>query len=298
MTDSAWGILFTAAVGLLWSGIGVFHSRVGRRNWSIPLYYAYTGLFSCLLLAGTVVRWSVLFSGQMSRIPELVGVIAPAAVLNILAMMFLLAAMRSGHNGFSWTIGQSAMMIPFTASVVLWGDPTLPIHWAGVLLSLCALVLIGLQKENAPEQSVSAKWIYLAFCGFLLNGIAQTCHTIPSRWAGWKDTANLRPFLGTFTGFVFSAVWAATGKKRPDRDLLLTAAGAACIGTLSNVLLYQAMDRMSRAGMLALVYPLAVSVCIVAFNLYSFVVLKERFGRWGFLASFLGVTGIILLSMR
>jgi multidrug transporter EmrE-like cation transporter len=62
------------------------------------------------------------------------------------------------------------------------------------------------------------------------------------------------------------------------------------------VLLFKGIDLMSRAGLLAVSYPLAVGVCIVSFSIYSAISLKENFDTRDILATILGIAGIAALA--
>ena len=58
------------------------------------------------------------------------------------------------------------------------------------------------------------------------------------------------------------------------------------------------MDLLKTSGLLPVVYPLAIGISIIGVALYSGVVLKEKFKVGQLVGIFIGITGIILISLQ
>jgi multidrug transporter EmrE-like cation transporter len=292
------GILLIIVAGILWGGVGVLFSRVIRAGVPAPAYYASAALFVLPLAAAFHVRWSVLLHEPVPLAGRLAVVMGLGGMANLTGMLLMMAAMRRGHQGASWAIGQTAMVIPFLASVLVWGDQVSAVKFGGVASVAGAIVLLGLSRDRGRPGPLDVRWLATALLCLAVLGAAQTLFTVPSRWPGWTDAANLRIPLGALGGLVVGGIVCVARGIRPNRLALTYAACGALLTVISQNLFFDALDRLAASGLLFAAYPLAVGVCIVAFALYSRLALREHFG-WGKAGGVaLGLLGITLISVN
>jgi multidrug transporter EmrE-like cation transporter len=271
-----------------------------RNQLDLFVYILVNGVLGLAYLAVFHVNWAVVFTGQVVAPGRLVAVIGLAGALNIGGYFCMLQAMRLGHNGITWTIGESAMVVPFAASLAIWHNPVALSGGIGVALVLATLVILGVKQEapGADAQGAGRRrgWFPLALGAFLLLGVSEVFCTIPSRWAGWVDTANLRVPLMSLAPIVLAAIVVRVRRSRFQRKNILVSCIGAAVGTASTVLMFRGLDMPERCGYISIVYPLAVGVCITSFALYSWLGIKERFRARELAGIALGVVGIALLA--
>jgi len=128
--------------------------------------------------------------------------------------------------------------------------------------------------------------------------LQQTINTVPSRWSGWEDTYNLRVPLSMISGFIFQVVKMIFAKIKLTLNSLFYGIIAAILITLGEWSVFISMDLLKTSGLLPVVYPLAIGISIIGVALYSGVVLKEKFKVGQLVGIFIGITGIILISLQ
>jgi uncharacterized membrane protein len=294
------GLMWTLATGLIWFGVGVVQSQAAQRQIDRRLFF---GLYSASITAlawATLPDYGVLRVGAVPQLPSLAVVMLAAGVTSLLGTQLLQKALSSGHQAASWTIGQSAMVLPFLAGVFLFGEPLSTSRLAGMLCILVSLVAFGLvQAPGTAASKVSSdqRWFWLALGAFLLIGVSQVFTLLPSHWANWADTARLRIPLVFSGGFILTVGPLLRNRRLLNRRTTLMALLLTAAVFPGQILLYRAVDALSAVGMTALVYPVAVGTCILGFALYSAVVVREGLNGAQVVGIVLGAIGISLIAM-
>jgi len=274
------GILIAMATGVVWTFIGVVMSHCSRSKMDFMSYYAANSLLSTLLTMALYARWDVIARGEVQSPSALASCIAGSGVVNAIGLALMQLAMKRGHNGVIWAIGQSALAIPFLCGIFIFGEHGGAMKFAGVAFILAGMLLPSLLGGNGEGEQGSG-WLKLTLGAFLLFGIGQTLQSVPSYWHGWQDAANVRPTLGCAGAFLGAVAFSAFQGRipLPDRKTFLLALGMAALNAFSVKLFYVALDKLSAGGAASLCFPLIVGSCIAAFSAYSLFVLRER-SRW------------------
>lgn len=282
------GLLGIIGLGLLWTAVGVIQTRVAKGG-GIAAFYA-VGTPLVAILALPLVDWSQVSVAQLAE-PALLAV-AVAGAINAGGQQLMIHAMRRGHRGLSWAIGQSAMVWPFVAAVLIWGEQPGLIGWLAI-----SLLLIGLVLSARPTGArLGPAWVAVALCSWLAIGIGQVCFALPSQMGG-AITAGLRtPVALSAAAVVHITVCLLTGQRPSRRDarlaLLWSVVALAAFG-----LLFATLDSLATVGRTGIVFPLATATTIAAFALYSRLRLHESLGRGqtiGLATILLGALGIAL----
>jgi multidrug transporter EmrE-like cation transporter len=168
----------------------------------------------------------------------------------------------------------------------------------GLLAILGSLVAFS-RNRRAPDGGPAAGqgWFRQALLALFLLGIQQSLCMIPSSWAGWTDTARLRIPLVLISGAV--ALLAGSAKRRlcPERGIWLLATLYAALVVGGQVLLFAAMDQLGTEDRLALAYPIAIGVSMVAVALWDRLAWKNRQDRSAWVGILLGLLGVVLLAI-
>ena len=297
MSTTVSGLLLIAITGLLWAVVGVLYSTAGKRGLKLVPFGLALTVCSLVFAWAFICKWPSLLGGNVTRPWEFTTVIALGGVTNWLGMPLLMEAMRRGHRAGSWTVSQSAMLVPFLAGVLFWHDKPSAFNFAGVGMVLVSLLLFGVHSAREEPRAGSKPWFYLALMALGLIGISQTLNTVPSHWSGWTDSCALRIPVFLSGATVCLLTLCAVRREWPGWPELRSGIQASFVGVVSTWTLFRGMDRMATRGLVSLVYPLAVGICIVGFGVYTRMFLKEPLGVLGVTALGAGVVGIICIGL-
>jgi len=282
--------------GLTWTAIGVVFSKVANKGIDSVAFITVAAFFT-MIFSAPMVRWQVVFSEPVDNLLLLTILMLISGALNMLASYVMLIAMGKGHNGYTWAIGQSAMLIPFVMSIVIWRDRVSGAGIVGMALILTMVVALGASKSSGGKTDYSRIWLVLSLTVFLLYGIQQTINTIPTRWDGWSDSLNLRVPLSFAGGFLFQLVLLLCSKGKITKSSVISGFFAAILIVAGGVFIFQSIDLLGELGLLPVVYPLAISISIMGVSLYSAVFLKESFKLLQIAGLAIGFVGIVLVSI-
>jgi len=293
------GIALILFAGLMWSATGILFSIAARRAIRISTLMGCFAFFILPLAWLSIPRHDVLFSAPVADLKTLVMLTLAAGMSAGSGAICLQKAMRLSHHGAVWTIGQSALVCPFLAGILIFHEPFQLHRGGGVALLLASLVAFGAAHSSGPgktENPNGKTWFYLALMALLGLGIGQALFTVPSHYDGWRDVARLRvPLLYTGTAFVYM-VFYLIKPKRPDRVTMLLAFAIAVNSIISTSIFTKGLDMLSAHDMVSIGYPVGVGTCIIGFATYSLFVLREKATRLHLAGMALGVLGIVLIS--
>lgn len=296
------GLLFVVITGLLWMLIAIIMSRAVRKSLDPVAFLAISGTLASIGSWIVVADWDVLLAGNVPRLNELIIVIIAGGILGSAGSILMLQAMNAGHQAASWTISQSAMIIPFLWGTLVWQTPIVTTGWIGAGLIVLSVILLGRSKRHHEEGPVSPRWLIMVLSSFALMGVGQIFCSLPSQWLDWKDEAQLRVPLYQTMNAIPQVILALSLKRRVERRnlgiALVLAVLLAIVAQVSQVTIFRGLDRLGDANLLAIAYPLATGVCVVGFALYSGFVMKERFTSSTTGGVILGMAGLALLALN
>ncbi len=294
-------LLLAVAAGLCWTLVGTVNSQAARRRLQFfALMSVGTGV-TCVGTALALVRWGPLFGGEAPGAARLLWVTPWAGLSASVGFRLMQTAFRRGPHGIIWSVGQSALVVPFVVASAVFGEPLTGWKAVGVAAVLASIALFGAsQRRSAPRPPPagerSARWFVYALGAFACLGMTQTLASVPSHWHDWTDVAHLRvPLLlaGACVGYTGFAV--AYGQ-RPGRTELAFALVFALAGAAGNITAFAALDAFAEFEMVGAFYPIGVAVCLLGFSTYVHLAYGERYTRPQMVAFALGLTGILTLA--
>ena len=287
------GILVALVTGAIWCGVGVAYSRAAEKKEGFHLFLLLSAL--CFLLTS----WGAERPGA-APLPELLTVAAlmiPAGLLSQFGFLALCGAMRRGSHGVSWGIAQSAMLCPFAAGILLFGEAATPWRLAGMAILLGSLVPLG--WPSCTERAAGrAHRIFLlfAFLAFLLLGAQQTLTLVPNRLPGLGPAAlSWRIPLLSLGGLIWIVV-VIRRRELGFRSVLPLALLYGVLVAAGQWTMFRAIDLLSHAGAAGVAYPVAIGGCIALFFLYAKWIRGEKTGVTGTAGILLAGLGILLLA--
>jgi hypothetical protein len=210
------------------------------------------------------------------------GIMLLSGFLQAFGMISLQKAMKYGHHGISWAVGQSAMIIPYLSGVFFWHDNLTAMQAGGIISIVSSIFLFGQVNNSSKEKDGSKenKWFIWSLIAMLLLGMHQMLASSPSRYETMKNLSGFRyPLLaiGTFMAGMFM-IFRSESRFSGIALLIRPAIIIVLISLPAGFLLFASLDAYSALSLANLVYPLAVGVSIFTFALYSVFRLREKIG--------------------
>ncbi|MEM9883182.1 MAG: hypothetical protein AAF800_09725 [Planctomycetota bacterium] len=296
------GLILILAAGAVFCLMGVVFSVTARRGLDMVPLMAVSG--GGLAVGG--LGWvdvGALRAEPVADLGRLAAVMVSAGAVSTAGMAAMHAGMKRGPQAPVWTIGQSALAVPFVAGVVVFGDTAGVVRWSGLVAILIGLVLFGLAKRppNGPSQPPGGEpasgGLPLAFLAFAVIGLSQTLMTVPSHTSADPDPASLRVTLiglGRMAGGIGLAVGL---RARFGRAVLLWGAGMALLSLSSTSLMLAGLDALAAHGRAGIGFPVAVGICILGFVAYRIVTGREPAQPTRLAAIAACLAGIVLISL-
>jgi drug/metabolite transporter (DMT)-like permease len=288
------------ATGLGWAFTGVLLSYCARRQVATVTLLGPMNLLGLLIVFTVLPDYGRLRGGLLAGEWALAGVMLAAGMINAWGLLTLQRAMRRGHHGVTWAIGQSAMVVPFLVGVLVFGDA--PGAWrlvgfAAILVSLFVLGRAEAEPDAATERQAGSGWMLQALSALALLGVGQVLSALPSYLPALADGARLRlPMFLLGNGSVMVVLWGRHGG-RPDRRTLALALIGCVTGLAATLAMFRGLDLLAAVRLGALGFPIAVGTCIVGFATYSAAVLREPLTRERAMGLLLGLAGVVLLAI-
>lgn len=289
--------LCLVGVALVWAIIGAIQSRVSREGESIVSFYAAGFSLSGALAWVLFPSWS---EGAVRGTPVFAGVvlwIGLSGIANGAGKAMMIAAMRRGHKAVTLAMGQSTMLVPFLAGVVLWGERPGALTWTGIALALVGLATLAMYRggNRCLEVNTAGGWLALALGAFVIMGLGRTCFLVPSQ--GTKDAVELttRTPVALTSAAIVHVTLMLVRRTGYDRRLLPLSVAFALLAICGYELMFRATDLLQERGLSGLAFPVSVSICIVAFGMYSRLRLKEPFNRRTVAGMALTAAGLLLM---
>lgn len=113
------GFLLAILVGAVWAGVGIVQGEAARRRVDPMAFMTAGSVLAAVAAWACLADWPVLAADRVERGGALVLVMAASGVASACGMLALQKAMDAGAA--AWTVGQSAMAVPFLAGVLLLG---------------------------------------------------------------------------------------------------------------------------------------------------------------------------------
>ena len=298
------GIIALCTVGVSWCLVGAIAGKVPKLGYTMESLYLTGGAVSMVFIGAVCAVTGI---GECAAMPLFLT--SAAFFLGGAGCFFqgvaMSRAMQSGPNGIIWAIIQSAMIFPFIFSVIFYDVKLNLLRVIGILLMLSALMLFALAKDNS--QKSGGAWKMWTFLALLVVSIEQVVTSIPFYYQQTKNISSMYNIGCMMFGYVVSAIImifiktervAALKKSLGEKSFWIYSIALLPLSALIAVVLQlPGMRVMADNGLGGMSFPLLVGSCIVAFSLYSAMILKEKFKIIDIVALIFCVGGQVLLCI-
>lgn len=299
-----YGAILAVSAGLLSTVTGIVMSRLAKSGTGIIEYYLINAGATVAICAFAVLSRQDFSCGELLSQGWLFLYVCGGGILSAFGTLIMQSAMRRGHNGIIWGICQSALIFPFLAGVIVFGQEASIVRFGGLALILGGMFIPLLRAgrgTSCESGCTGISWVPMSLTAFAVLGFSLILWSMPSYWSGWSDRLSLRPlfaYAGLSGGFILWALCGSLSSLRFRRRTVCVAVGMAFVNFLAFKAIFLALDVLSCYGAASIVYPVCIGTCIVAFSLYSFLILKERTAVLNWLGTAGIAGGIILISLK
>ncbi|MBE6359613.1 MAG: hypothetical protein E7057_10270 [Lentisphaerae bacterium] len=285
------GISFTIVTGIIWTMLAVIYSGVASKQKSITGFmFLYSAFF-------TVLIWIFQFPQAVSlkEFSCIALAMVPSALAGLAGFQLLYQAMRHGSHAVAWTFTQSAMIWPCLGGWLIFHQPVRYLNLAGLLLIIAALCCLGISQNKDAEKKNSLLAIMLCIAAMIMQGISQFCTLFPGEWQMSKAALSWRLPVLALTGFIAWAIAAAIIRPALGKAVIKSSTIYSLVVAAGQITLFIAIDALTPVNMTGIVYPAAISICIILFALYCAVFRKEKLSIPAISGLTLLLAGVILL---
>ena len=254
----------------------------------------YIGIVLTAVLAAGAALASVLMGKPLMAPPAILFGSLAGIAYAVGFILIIFYCLKIGPSGPTVTINNMGLLWPVVLDLGLFrGGTAVPLLTRiGLAATLLALALMGWGHGRNPGAApVSRRWAMWAVIGWVFSGISMSSQFLSSRYAPRAPFA-----FPLFMSLVALAILAAValvkrgGRFRREEVVAGGLTGLMMIFGIPATLIL--LTRMSAA----IVFPVTVAGPAVLMLLVGHFILKEHLSRTGWIASLLGVAGIILLS--
>lgn len=251
-----------------------------------------TSLFA---LASLYCLLFLIFSGQPLNLSTAVVLLAVGGGIGgALAYFFFLNALSIGNYALTISIYTMTFLNPVVFSIIFWQSPvTAPIA-AGIICIILGIILISAAGSTTETRKTGLylKWIIFLAASFFLTGIPQISQAAAVRLTALNIWFYL--LLTFFSGAVVFMVYFFLKKVRIPRQVFSFGSLAAAGSVAGNFFTMKALTRLSEP----VVFPVIQAGPIIAAVLLSLYLFKEKIRPLAYLGMVLGLSGILLLTMK
>ena len=280
------GIGAMIAVGLTWLVCGIVMGRAPKENINadILIFFSAVCSFTVSLATGILRGFPLADWGMIAGVGSALLI---CGICSNRQLSYLSRAMQHGPNGIIWSITQSGFLVPFLVGIFFFGVPLNGWRLSGLIALLLALNMMGLAKNNG--NSDGGPWKGITFAAFLITGFSQTLSNLPSYFSGadavdsiWRTCFfSFGLLIATPCSALFSGYWKSLRlelrRHAGNRKMWIYCIYMGFFEILGSFfLLYPGMNLLARAGAGAIAYPLMVASCILGFEFYSMLFLREK----------------------
>ncbi len=249
--------------------------------------------FGSLLLLGAILG----SRGSFHAPPAVVFIALLAGLSGFVAILSFFYVIRNAELSISWTVVNLSLVIPFLASIFIWGETPHFHQLLGIAAVFVSFFLFAASRPSrpAPEPGeprarAPGRW-WLLPVSFFFSGITAVC----SKWlVELRLTGEKLPYLFYYSMWVclFSLVLMRTKGSRPGRKEWMIGTTMGIAGMTGIFFFLSSLE--SVPGIVG--FPVRATGTLIATSIISAGLWKERIGVKGIAGIALAIIAIFLIS--
>ena len=213
----------------------------------------------------------------------------------VLCASLYLMALPLGPFSLTAMMSSMGLIVTVLTNLLLWHEPLSALHWVGLVLILCVIVLTSLESRGGGR--VTLRWFLLALGTLLANGL---CGVAQKAYNMVDPAPNATAY--SFWGFLFAAVlflllwlrWKPEPVKAEEKRAFwpLVAVIGIC-SVVANLFILRSLDSVPSV----VAYPVMQGSLVALIALGSAAIYHEKLTRRSLLELALSIAGIVLLNL-
>ena len=293
-------------LAMLWVGIGVTVAKARQDDCSIRKFY-FTGSLCASFLLGMF----LLISGEAidfdrTKLSALLA-FSTASLLNGIGQALTMLNLKGGASALAYAIPLLGFAVPFIWSGIFWGEHITAMNIAGIIMTAFAVILAIPQTRKASQSAepmgMEVMHFLTALAAMFILGFSQIFMIYPTlpRNAHMQIPSSVAAFVVLFTStvvFGIAILLRESSHRAPFRRVFTYGLCWGVLAVFSYLVLFMALRLMGRHEQSGIVFPIACSMTIIGFSVFSRFWLKEILSRRQILALAAIILGIIMIKIR
>lgn len=269
------------------AGFGIVVRDAQRRELDLMT----VGMVNYVAAAGFYVVWTRV-DGTVAIDPRTAIIGAIGGVIYALGFLLMLGPLRWRGLGVVAALLGLSVLVPLSASLLIWDETLAAIQILGVCLALVAIPLLSMDRGAAKGLRLSALMALGMAALFLINGSGWTVQK-------WYHTTGLSGERHVYFGYLFGVAallifvaWLVRSRRINAASLAWGAMLGSC-NVIANLALLSALDRLPGA----IVFPLMQAGIMIVAAAFAAVAWRERPGRLGVAGIAVAATAVALINL-
>ena len=267
------GFLLSVLLGAIWAAVG--SSVAAARKKGVPIWHFY----AAAAFGAACLSWLLWLtdSSESEIIPELLLFLLPAAVLNALCQALTMYNMKSSATTLAFSLPQLNFVMPFLFMVTFYDERITPFSAVGLLLIICSILFSGSNKKTDEDSPLMRpKEILLALAAVLLGGASQTFLAVSTVAAAAPPLLKSAVLLtANFCTYAIGVLFSGR-KEFAVKELIKCSSSWSILATLSYIVLFKALEIMSKSGTTGIIFAVAGACSIICFWGSSLILFRDK----------------------
>jgi drug/metabolite transporter (DMT)-like permease len=220
--------------------------------------------------------------------------------LFILTMLFYMKAMENGPLAYSSLLFSFGIVVPVIVGIFFWHEPALPIQIIGLILLLLTLVISN-QQKSPTQATFSLRWLLFALGSMLGNGGLMTILKAHQMVMPGREVEEFIILAFGFAAILSFLIffYRFRRKKEPvvhmhSRRLAIIILAAGLATAFGNLITVSLSARLPAI----ILFPTLNGGIVILATLFAVIVYRERLTRYSAAGLILGLTALVMISIR
>lgn len=218
----------------------------------------------------------------------------------ILTMLVYMKAMENGPLAYSSLLFSFGVVVPVIFGIFFWHEPVKPIQIAGLVLLLLTLVISNRQKTSA-QASVSLRWLLFAIGSMLGNGGLMTIFKAHQMAIPGQEIEEFLILAFGFAAILSFLIFFYRHKQKKEqvahmrsRRLAINVLAVGLATAFGNLIAVSLSGRLPAI----IQFPTMNGGIVILATLSAVIVYRERMTRYSAAGLILGLTALVMISIR
>lgn len=206
-----------------------------------------------------------------------------------LGFIYYQKSVNQNNTGLTGAFAKLGILVPMSASIILWQELPTPVQWIGIILSLAAIIVTNFSWQEFDFSELRLSLLLL----FLFGGLAEFSNKVFQKYAVDHYKAVFL-FCVFFTAFIISSYFTIRSKTKLELKEIMTGISVGIPNLFSSFFLIRALKTVKTA----VAFPIYSALTIVLISIASLVLFKEELKKKDTTAIAMTVLALVLINLK